>query len=78
MGKLDFEMKSNPNKRRTMSMIRCVSLFSQLIALFNRKEFYRLVVKNQAERYAKGYSSWDHYIARALQNQAKIAEINFL
>jgi Domain of unknown function (DUF4372) len=44
-------------------MVRCASLFRQLIALFDRKEFYRLVLKHQAERYAKGYSSWDHFIA---------------
>ena len=44
-------------------MVRCASLFRQLIALFDRKEFYPLVVKHQAERYAKGYSSWDHFIA---------------
>ena len=44
-------------------MVRCASLFRQLIALFDRKEFCPLVVKHQAERYAKGYSSWDHFIA---------------
>ncbi len=38
-------------------MVRCASLFRQLIALFDRKEFYRLVIKHQAERYVKGYSS---------------------
>jgi len=44
-------------------MIRCASLFSQLIAVFNRHQFYRLVVKHNAERYAKSYSSWDHFVA---------------
>jgi hypothetical protein len=44
-------------------MIRCASLFSQLIALFNRRQFYQLVIEHRAERYSKGYSSWDHFVA---------------
>jgi len=27
------------------------------------KKFYRLVVKHRAERYSKGYNSWDHFTA---------------
>jgi len=44
-------------------MVRCASLFSQLLALFSRQEFYRLVVKHRAEHYSKGYNSWDHFTA---------------
>ena len=44
-------------------MVRHASLFSQLLALFSRQEFYRLVVKHRAERYSKGYNSWDHFTA---------------
>jgi len=44
-------------------MVRYASLFSQLIAVFNRNQFYRLVLKHNSERYAKGYNSWDHFIA---------------
>ena len=44
-------------------MVRCASLFSQLITLFNRQQFYRLVAKHGAERYSKGFSSWDHFVA---------------
>lgn len=44
-------------------MVRCASLFSQLIAVFNRNEFYRLVIKHKAERYSKGFNSWDHFVA---------------
>ena len=46
-----------------MIMVRCASLFSQLLSLFSRQEFYRLVVKHRAERYCKGYNSWDHFTA---------------
>jgi hypothetical protein len=46
-----------------MVMVRYASLFSQLLALFSRQEFYRLVVKHRAERYSKGYNSWDHFTA---------------
>ena len=34
-------------------MVRSGSLFSQLIALFRHQQFYRLVAKLNAERYAK-------------------------
>jgi len=44
-------------------MVRYASLFSQLIALFNRNQFYHLVLTHNSERYAKGYNSWDHSIA---------------
>jgi hypothetical protein len=44
-------------------MVRCASLFSQLVALFNRRHFYQLVRNHRAEHYSKGYSSWDHFVA---------------
>ena len=44
-------------------MVRCASLFSQLVALFSRGQFYHLVKEHRAERYGKGYSSWDHFVA---------------
>ena len=44
-------------------MVRCASLFSQLVALFSRNHFYQLVRKHGAEHYSKGYSSWDHFVA---------------
>jgi len=44
-------------------MVRCASLFSQLLAVFNRTGFYHLVAKHGSERYAKGYNSWDHFTA---------------
>jgi len=44
-------------------MVRCASLFSQLIAVFNRNQFYGLVIKHKSERYSKGFNSWDHFVA---------------
>ena len=44
-------------------MIRRASLFSQLVALFRRRQFYGLVIEHHAERYSKGFSSWDHFVA---------------
>jgi hypothetical protein len=44
-------------------MVRCASLFSQLVALFSRSHFYQLVRNHRAEHYSKGYSSWDHFVA---------------
>jgi len=44
-------------------MVRCASLFSQIISVFNRNQFYGLVIKHKSERYSKGFNSWDHFIA---------------
>ena len=44
-------------------MVRHASLFSQMIALFNRNRFYELVYRHQAERYAKGFSCWDQFVS---------------
>lgn len=44
-------------------MIKHASLFSQLIALFDRQHFHRLVWRHRAEHGAKGFSSWDHFVA---------------
>ena len=44
-------------------MVRQSSLFSQLVALFHRGQFFNLVFRHQAERCAKGFSSWDHFVA---------------
>jgi hypothetical protein len=44
-------------------MVRHASLFSQMIALFNRSRFYELVYRHQAERYTKGFSCWDQLVS---------------
>jgi hypothetical protein len=44
-------------------MVRHASLFSQLVALFNRGQFHNLVFRHKAERSAKGFNSWDHFVA---------------
>lgn len=44
-------------------MVRHASLFSQLVALFDRQKFYELVFRHNSERYSKGFGSWDHFIA---------------
>lgn len=44
-------------------MVRHASLFSQLVALFNRGKFHGLVFRHKAESYSKGFFSWDHFVA---------------
>jgi hypothetical protein len=44
-------------------MVFHVSIFSQMIALFNRNKFHRIVSKHDAERYSKGFSSWDQFVS---------------
>ena len=57
-------------------MVSCASLFSQLVSVFNRRQFYQLVVKHRSERYSKGYSSWDHFVSMLFCQlaQAKASE----
>jgi hypothetical protein len=59
---VDLDKPKNP-KEEDWIMVRCASLFSQLLAVFNRTGFYHLVAKHGSERYAKGYNSWDHFTA---------------
>lgn len=44
-------------------MLRVASLFSQALSLFPRTEFQRAVHQHQAERYSKGFSCWDQFVA---------------
>jgi hypothetical protein len=39
------------------------SLFSQILALFNRGEFAEIVRKHHAERHAKGFTCWEQFVA---------------
>ena len=39
------------------------SLFSQILQIMPRSSFLRLVYDSKAERHAKGFSSWDQYVA---------------
>lgn len=53
--------KINRNKAND-KMIRHVSLFSQLVKLVDRNQLYRLVSKHQADRYSKGFDSYDQFV----------------
>jgi len=44
-------------------MIRTGSLFSQILSLFQRSDFARHVRKLKAEHRAKGFSSWEQFVA---------------
>ena len=44
-------------------MLCCASLFSQVVNLLSRREFYQLVIAHGAERYSKGYSFGDDFVA---------------
>jgi hypothetical protein len=39
------------------------SFFQQILKLFPRAEFDHLVAQTRAERHARGFSSWDHFVA---------------
>ena len=44
-------------------MVSSSSLFSQLLSLIDRVQFQQLVIKHKAEKHAKGYNSWDQFVA---------------
>jgi len=60
---VNFAKKNNYPQQGGRPMVRNASLFSQLVALFNRQRFYELVFKHNSERYAKRFGSWDHFLS---------------
>ena len=50
-------------QRRIKMMVRHASLFSQLMAFFDRNKFKNLVMKHKTEKYSKGFKSWDQFVA---------------
>ena len=54
-------------------MMRSTSLFSQLLSLFDRGAFTRLVRKHRAERYSKGFSCWEQFVAMQENNDEGVS-----
>ncbi|OOP57947.1 MAG: hypothetical protein AYP45_00495, partial [Candidatus Brocadia carolinensis] len=44
-------------------MNRFCSIFSQLLQLFPRSEFYRAVKETHAEYHARGFSCWEQFVS---------------
>lgn len=44
-------------------MVRTASLFSQLLGTFSRVEFEKAIRRHDAQRYAKGFSCWEQFVA---------------
>jgi hypothetical protein len=44
-------------------MKRFCSIMTQLLQIFPRNEFYHEVKQTKAERHARGFTSWDHFVA---------------
>jgi hypothetical protein len=51
-------------------MVRCTSLFSQLLQHFPRTEFDRLAREHGMERAAKGFTSWTQFVAMLFSHLA--------
>ena len=61
-------------------MVRCASLFNQLLQQFPKQDFQRLVNKHQTERNAKGFSSWSQFVSMLFCHFARadsLREISF-
>lgn len=44
-------------------MVAVASCFAQILALIDRTDFARAVRQHAAERAAKGFRCWDHFVA---------------
>ena len=44
-------------------MLRSASLFNQLLKLFPRDQFQSAVNQHQGDRYSKGFTCWDQFVA---------------
>ena len=44
-------------------MVAVASCFAQILALIDRADFARAVCQHAAERAAKGFGCWDHFVA---------------
>lgn len=53
----------SPHKAEGTVMLRSFSLFSQILHLFSRHEFQHTVHELHVERYSKGFSCWDQFVA---------------
>lgn len=50
-------------ERKGVSIMQSVSLFGQLLQHFPKSDFYSLVKKHSAERYAKGFGCWTQFVS---------------
>lgn len=39
------------------------SIFGQILQIFPKTEFYRAVMRTGAEKFAKGFTCWDQFVA---------------
>jgi hypothetical protein len=56
-------------------MTRFCSIFNQLLQLFPRYEFQKAVLETKAERHARGFASWDQFIAMLFCQLADAASL---
>jgi hypothetical protein len=56
-------------------MLQVCSVYSQLLQLFSRAQFSRAVKNHKAERNAKGFSSWEQFVAMLF---CQLAHLNSL
>src|ERR1035438_3726432 len=60
---IGFPRKNQSQRPEASAMNRVCSIFSQLLQLFPRVEFQRLVQETRAERHARGFTCWGQFVA---------------
>jgi hypothetical protein len=58
-----FLCKRPNQKKEVKNMIAHTSMFAQIISLIDKSEFQRSVNKHEAEKHAKGFSTWDQFVS---------------
>ena len=52
------------------------SLFSQILSIVSKDDFYRIVAKHKAQKHAKGFSCWDQFVAMMFCQLAQAKSLN--
>src|SRR6187200_1819772 len=60
---VEDRVREHVRSNRRLSPMRFCSIMNQLLQVFPRSEFQEEVKKTKAERHARGFASWDQFVA---------------
>src|SRR5262245_35809607 len=69
-GRICKTTKLCDRKRRNQPVKRFCSILNQLLQIFSRAEFEKIVRETGAERHARGFRSWDQFVAMLFSHLA--------
>ena len=60
-GSIELLKKYKPELEESINKFS--SIFGQILQIFSKKEFYKAVIETRAERWAKGFTCWQQFVA---------------